>query len=289
MQATHNTHDALQAYFDDIQGSSPLSREAESRLAARIRAGDHSARNTLVEANLRFVVTVAKGYQCRGLSLQELISAGNMGLMRAVERFDETRGFKFISYAVWWVRQAIQEALADVDQIRKPTNRISLLHGIERIRGEHARHGRSPAVCDLADELGVSEGMILDTLEKAQCPVRLDSDSGGFSKIGSAGHEGEPGQEYIDTIPDENQPPPDEGINRRELREQVGATIAQLDERERYILQRYFGLDGEQPATLEEIGGRMGLTRERARQIKERALEKLRRPGQYAALQQLCG
>ncbi len=245
----------------------------EAELAARIRAGDESARNELVEANLRFVVSVSKEYQNRGLSLVELISAGNVGLITASERFDETRGFKFISYAVWWVRQSILQALMEQSTVRMPVNRLDMLSKISRTYEALQQDGSVPSMETVADTLGFSQEKIEQTLVDNQ-PIRsLDAPF-------------EDGEEpcLLDYLSPEGQLTPEDEVLVFTLREDIDNVLGDLNEREAEVLRLYFGLLNEPSLTLAQIGGRFQLTRERVRQIKEIALRKLRHPRFYAKL-----
>ncbi|MEC8991346.1 MAG: RNA polymerase sigma factor RpoD/SigA [Candidatus Latescibacterota bacterium] len=270
---------SLQTYFDEIGNSQPLSREKEAELAERIAAGDERAREELAEANLLFVVTVAKKYRNRGLSFPELISAGNVGLMTAVDRFDATRGFKFISYAVWWIRQAIQQALAeDSRTVRLPINRISLLHKIARMRQQLGEaNGGEPPDEEIAAALDLSVSEVRDTMLSGRRSVSLDR----------AAFDEDEDSTLLKRLADPDQESPDEIITRSSSQQQLEAVLGDLDEREHSIVRSYFGLDGSEPMTLEQIGDRMGLTRERIRQLKERAFSKLRHPSRREALRSL--
>ena len=262
----------LASYLDDIAASTPLAPVEEAELAARIRAGDEFARNELVEANLRFVVSVAKEYQNRGLALVELISAGNVGLITASERFDETKGYKFISYAVWWVRQAILQALMEQSTVRVPVNRLDMLSKVSRTYEALQQEGPVPSLDKVADTLGFSREKVEQTLVDNQ-PIRsLDAPF-------------EDGEErcLLDYLSNEELNPEDEVLGFA-LREDIDCALSGLNEREAEVLRLYFGLLNEPPLTLDQIGVRFALTRERVRQIKELALSKLRHPRFYARL-----
>ena len=268
----------LASYLDDISDSTPLAAAEEAELAARIRAGDESARNELVEANLRFVVSVAKEYQNRGLSLVELISAGNVGLITASERFDETRGFKFISYAVWWVRQSILQALMEQSTVRIPVNRLDMLSKISRTYEALQQDGSVPSMEKVADTLGFSQDKVEQTLVDNQ-PIRsLDAPF-------------EDGEErcLLDYLSLEGQLTPEDEVLVFTLREDIDNVLGGLNEREAEVLRLYFGLLNEPSLTLNQIGGRFQLTRERVRQIKEIALSKLRHPRFHARLRAHAG
>ena len=262
----------LASYLDDIAASTPLAPVEEAALAVRIRAGDEFARNELVEANLRFVVSVAKEYQNRGLALVELISAGNVGLITASERFDETKGYKFISYAVWWVRQAILQALMEQSTVRVPVNRLDMLSKVSRTYEALQQDGPVPSLDKVADTLGFSREKVEQTLVDNQ-PIRsLDAPF-------------EDGEErcLLDYLSNEELNPEDEVLGVA-LREDIDCALSGLNEREAEVLRLYFGLLNEPPLTLDQIGVRFALTRERVRQIKELALSKLRHPRFYARL-----
>ena len=257
----------LACYLDDIADSTPLTAREEVELAGRMRAGDEKARNALVEANLRFVVSVAKKYQNRGLSLAELISAGNVGLLTAAERFDETRGYKFISYAVWWIRQTILQTLMEQTTVRMPVNRIDLLNRISRAYETLQQEGRRATLEKVSGILGFTEEKIDQVLLESQ-PIRsLDAP---FAK----------GDEHclLDYLPNDLQLSPEEQVLHFALREAIDMVLSCLNAREAEVLRLYFGLDNEPPLTLDQIGMRFKLTRERVRQIKEVALGKLRQP-----------
>ena len=263
----------MASYLDDIADSTPLAPVEESALAARIRAGDESARNELVEANLRFVVSVAKEYQNRGLSLVELISAGNVGLITASERFDETKGFKFISYAVWWIRQSILQALMEQSTVRMPVNRLDMLAKISRIYEALQQDGSPPSLEKVADVLGFSQEKVEQTLVDNQ-PIRsLDAPF-------------EDGEErcLLDYLSNEEQMTPEDEVLSFMLKEDIDSVLGGLNGREAEVLRLYFGLLNEPSLTLDQIGLRFKLTRERVRQIKEIALSKLRHPRFYARL-----
>jgi RNA polymerase primary sigma factor len=257
----------LSSYLRDIGDSSPLSSPEEADLARRIRVGDEVARNELVEANLRFVVSVSKEYQGRGLSLAELISAGNVGLITAAERFDETRGFKFISYAVWWVRQSILQTLMEQSTVRVPVNRIDMLTKISRALESLQQCGEPPSLSLVAERLGCSVEEVEQTMVSGQ-PVRsLDAPfDGGEERC------------LMDCIWDENKPTVEEEVLEFTLQEDIHSALGALAPREAEVLRLYYGIGEEKSLTLDQIGVRFKLTRERVRQIKEIALSKLRHP-----------
>ena len=263
---------AIRLYFSDITDSKPLSREREVELSARINKGDMEARNELVQANLRFVIDVAKNYQNRGLSLPDLISAGNLGLLTAAERFDGTRGFKFISYAVWWIRQSILQAVADQARtVRLPLNKLSQLREIsEAARKLGQGRENEPNVDDIAEELEIPAQDVVNTLLSGRSVRSLDET---FEK--------DDDRNLLDTLTDAAQSMPDSGLVGESARAQIDEILQHLDGREGYVILRYFGLDGDEPLTLDQIGDQLGVTRERIRQIKERALSRLRHPSCY--------
>ena len=270
---------AIRLYFNDITESKPLSREREVELAERINDGDMEARNELVQANLRFVIEVAKNYQNRGLSFPDLISAGNLGLLTAAERFDGTRGFKFISYAVWWIRQSILQAVADQARtVRLPLNKLSQLREISEAarRLGQGREGGEPNADEIADDLDLSMHDVVNTMLSARSVRSLDA---------TLGSEDE--RNLLDTIADSAQGPPDSLLDAEFVRGQIDRILANLDGREEYVILRYFGLDGDEPLTLDQVGDQLGVTRERIRQIKERALSRLRQAGCYPPMDDL--
>jgi len=274
-EVLNDEESTLRLYFDDIAASRPLSREREVELSERIRNGDQAARDELVHANLRFVIDVAKAYQNRGMSLADLISAGNVGLLIAADRFDGSKGYKFISYAVWWIRQSIIQSIAEnARTVRLPLNKLSLLKDINRA-SRRLGQGREeePDVEEIAAELDVPAEEILDTMLSARAVRSLDES---FQQ--------DDDRTLMSILPDQGQETPDAEVLRAAATEQIQAVLAELDERELRIIRLYFGMDGSEPLTLEQIGGLMGLTRERVRQLKERALGKLRHPDRYQAL-----
>jgi len=253
-------------YWRDIKDAEPLSREKEVEFFQLAKAGNEKARQALVFANLRFVVSVARDYKDYCLSLIELISEGNVGLMEAVKRFDETRGFKFITYAVWWIRQAILKALAEQGKIaRPPMSQINDLQKIEKESGFLAQQlGRVPTFEEIADRVDISAERTRNAFEVSLQDVSLDAPA----------------------FPDEetslvqvfasNEAPIDECFVDSEMRDTVTGCLGVLDDRECQIVRAYFGLDNSEPQTLEEIGDAMGVTRERIRQLRNRALEKMK-------------
>ncbi len=257
----------LEVYFRDINRYDLISREDEVALALRIKAGDEEALQCLVRANLRFVVSVAKRYINQGLMLSDLINEGNLGLLKAAHRFDEKRGFRFISYAVWWIRQSIMQALLDKSRtIRLPQNQTALLIKISRTRSILQNEGNpQPTPDQIAQRLDLDVADVVHALRSDRTELALED----------AGVEGGD-RPLAEVIEDTNQEAPDFAVLQRGLREDVYKCLAVLSDREGQIIIQYFGLSFEEAQTLEVIGRRLGLTRERIRQIKEKALAKLR-------------
>ncbi|MCP4292868.1 MAG: RNA polymerase sigma factor RpoD/SigA [bacterium] len=257
----------LEVYFRDINRYELLSREEEIDLAKRIRSGEEEALQILVRANLRFVVSVAKRYIHQGLMLSDLINEGNLGLLKAAHRFDEERGFRFISYAVWWIRQSIMQALLDKSRtIRLPQNQTALLIKISRTRSVLQNEGNpSPTSHQIAERLDLD-------VEDVVHALRSDRKELGLEDSGDNGSD----RPLTEVLEDSNQEPPDFEVLQRGLREDVRKCLSHLSDREATIIVQYFGLSFEEAQTLQVIGERMGLTRERIRQIKEKALGKIR-------------
>jgi len=275
---TLQTDSLVDQYFHEIEDSVGLSSEAEVAIAKQIKEGDEEALSDLVKANLRFVVSVAKQYQNLGLPLSDLINEGNLGLMIAAKRFDGSKGFKFISYAVWWIRQSILQALAEQSRIvRLPLNRIGELTRVNKVFNKlEQRLGRPPEVDEIADELEVEPGDMELLLRLAQRPVSLETPC----------DDSEPDRCYGDLIPDDSLPSSDEILSSDELKAEISSAMHALTEGEARVLKMYYGLGGHEPMTLEEIGAYVGRTRERVRQIKEKALQKLRHPARSDSLKE---
>ena len=271
---------SLDHYLRDISAFPLITREREAELARGIRAGDQDALETLVRSNLRFVVSVAKKYQNQGVSLSDLINEGNLGLIRAAHKFDETKGIKFISYAVWWIRQAILQALAEQSRIvRVPLNRAGTLHRIGRRANTLQQElGREATHAEIAEGMDLTEEDVAKTVALSLGHLSLEAPLS-------------PGEDtrLLDYLADEESAAPDEQTFVRALSDAVAESLAALKERESKILRLYFGLDGDEPMTLEEIGTRMGITRERVRQIKEKALSRLRHVSQARGLESFLG
>ena len=266
-QSSRNNR-SLDVYLHEINKTPLLTREQEQDLARKIRAGSQEALDQLVKANLRFVVSIAKQYANQGLSLEDLINDGNLGLIKAAHRFDEKRGYKFISYAVWWIRQAMLQSLAEHSRIvRLPLNRAGTLYRIGKVsRQLDQKLGRQPTAAEIAKQLDISVEEVEDTMHIANTHVSLD-DPYSNDKDDNA---------LVDYLTDEGQADPDEGTYSNALSEDMERALNTLTEREKLILTLYFGIDGEDPLTLEDIGKRLNLTRERIRQIKEKAIQRLR-------------
>ncbi len=265
----------MDLYLKEI-GETPLLKQyQEVSLAKRIKQGDQTALDRLTKANLRFVVSVAKQYQNQGLSLADLINEGNIGLIKAAKRFDETRGFKFISYAVWWIRQAILQALAEQSRIvRLPLNRVGTLHKIGKIASAlEQTFGRQPSADEIAKKLELSASEVSDTLKISNSHLSLDAP---FSTSDD--------NSLIDVLEDELQPSPDECLLKDSLRLEIEKALDTLTPREAEVINLYFGLSHEKALTLEEIGVRFNLTRERVRQIKEKAIRRLRHASRCKSL-----
>ncbi|MCX4331545.1 MAG: RNA polymerase sigma factor RpoD/SigA [Muribaculaceae bacterium] len=265
-QAPTNRDPLLNRYLQEIGREELLTVDEEVELAQRIRQGDTAAVDRLVRANLRFVVSVAKQYQNQGLELMDLISEGNVGLQKAAQKFDETRGFKFISYAVWWIRQSILQALAEQSRIvRLPLNQVGSINKIRKVLNKFEQENmRAPSVEELAKELDVAPEKIAETMKVSGRQVSVDAPF----------QEGEDNS-LLDVLTNSDLPATDEGLSRESLTTEVERALMQLHERERQILKLFFGI-GCQEMPLEEIGVKFDLTRERVRQIKEKAIRRLK-------------
>ncbi len=271
---------SLDQYLRDISKYPLISREDEADLARRIRVGDEEALDKLVRSNLRFVVSVAKKYQNQGVSLSDLINEGNLGLIRAGHKFDETKGIKFISYAVWWIRQAILQALAEQSRIvRVPLNRAGTLHRIgKRASALLQELGREATHAEIAEGMDITEEEVAKTMSISQVHLSLDAPL-------------TPGEDnrLLDYLADTVSPTPDEQTIEKALAQAIEDSLDSLKEREAKILRLYFGLDEHEPMTLEEIGALLGITRERVRQIKEKALSRLRHVSRARVLESFLG
>jgi len=266
-QITNRESQSLDKYLQEIGKVDLITSDVEVELAKRIREGDQIALEKLTKANLRFVVSVAKQYQNNGLSLGDLINEGNLGLIKAAKRFDETRGFKFISYAVWWIRQSIMQALAEQSRIvRLPLNRVGSLNKISKTFSDlEQKFQREPSAEELADVLQISQEEVTDTMKISGRHVSMDAP---FVN----GEE----NNLLDVLTNDSDVTPDSELMIDSLRREVQRALATLTQRESDVIAYYFGLNGEAAMTLEEIGEKYNLTRERVRQIKEKATRRLR-------------
>ena len=276
---TNRESASLDKYLQEIGREPLVSVEEEVDLAQRIRQGDERALDKLVRANLRFVVSVSKQYQNQGLSLPDLINEGNLGLIKAAEKFDETRGFKFISYAVWWIRQSILQALAEQSRIvRLPLNQVGSLNKINKaFSAFEQKYERKPSAEELARELDMPEDKVADTLKV----------SGRSTSIDAPFAEGEDNS-LLDVLPNADSPVADRSLINESLSKEIDRTLETLTEREKDIIKMFFGI-GCQEMTLEEIGEQFGLTRERVRQIKEKAIRRLRQTSRSKLLKGYLG
>lgn len=263
---TNRESASLDKYLQEIGHEELVTVEEEVELAQRIRKGDRHALEKLTKANLRFVVSVAKQYQNQGLSLPDLINEGNMGLIKAAEKFDETRGFKFISYAVWWIRQSILQAIAEQSRIvRLPLNQVGSVNKINRMLNKFEQENeRRPSIDEIADSVDLPEDKIEDALKVNTRHVSVDAPfvDGDDNSL-------------IDILPNSDAPMADKALVMESLREEISRALRTLNERERNIIECFFGINNPE-MTLEEIGDKFGLTRERVRQIKEKAIRRLR-------------
>ena len=266
-QVTNRETLSLDKYLHDIGKVELLSAEREVELAKRIKKGDQQALEELIKANLRFVVSVSKQYQNQGLSLPDLINEGNLGLIKAAQRFDETRGFKFISYAVWWIRQSILQALAEQARIvRLPLNKIGSINKINRTFSKlEQEYQREPTPEEVASILETTSQVVEDAMKVSNHHVSMD-----------APLKDEDDNSLYDVMLNEESPSPDNNLITGSLRKEIERTLSTLGEREAEIIKYYFGLNGYPQHTLEEIGEVFGLTRERVRQIKEKSIKKLK-------------
>ena len=279
-QVTNRETASLDKYLQEIGRVDLITAEEEVELAQRIKAGDELALEKLTKANLRFVVSVAKQYQNQGLSLPDLINEGNLGLIKAARRFDETRGFKFISYAVWWIRQSILQALAEQSRIvRLPLNKIGSINKINKAFAQLEQElERPPTPTEVAAAVDLTEDEVKQSMKNSGRHVSMDAplvegeDSNMYNVIGS-----------------EDSPNPDEGLMVDSLRQEIERSLATLTPREGEVIRAYFGLNGEHAMTLEEIGEAFDLTRERVRQIKEKAIRRLKHTSRSKILKTYLG
>ena len=276
---TNRESASLDKYLQEIGREELVTPEEEVELAQRIRKGDQVALEKLTRANLRFVVSVAKQYQNQGLSLPDLINEGNLGLIKAAEKFDETRGFKFISYAVWWIRQSILQALAEQSRIvRLPLNQVGSMNKINKALSKFEQENeRQPSNEELSEMIDVPKDKISDTLRVSGRHVSVDAPF----------VEGEDNS-LLDVLPNDDSPMADKGLVNESLNTEIERALSTLTDREREIVKSFFGI-GCQEMTLEEIGERFGLTRERVRQIKEKAIRRLKSPARSKLLKGYLG
>ena len=277
---TNRESQSLDKYLQEIGKVDLITPDEEIELAKKIKKGDEKALETLVKANLRFVVSVAKQYQSQGLTLGDLINEGNLGLIKAAQRFDETRGFKFISYAVWWIRQSILQALAEQSRIvRLPLNRVGALNKIGKAYSQlEQEFEREPNADELAEELNMEQQEISEALKVGRRHISVDAPfaSGDENRL-------------LDVLSNNDNPPPDEHLMSDSLKEEIERVLHTLSEREAEVIKLYYGLTNEHAMTLEEIGEKFNLTRERVRQIKEKAIRRLRHASRSKILRNYLG
>lgn len=270
----------LRRYYEEISVEKPLTPEEEIQLASRVKKGDNEALDKLLHANLRFVVSIAKKYQNRGLSLEDLINEGNIGLIKAARRFDETRGFKFISYAVWWIRQTILQSISENSRlIRLPLNVLGSLNKISKFKSEFERdYEREPTYEEI--ETILQSEHINPALAKQLVEGTVSMDSPiGRNESGT----------LIDILPGPEETDPGKFLSEESFREEVNRALSSLNKREAIVIRMYFGIGRDLPSTLEEIGKKLNVTRERVRQIKEKALRKLRNTSRELFLKRYLG
>jgi len=279
-KSSSDSNRALSKYLEEIGKFEPLSPDKEIELAQRLRAGDMMALTKLTEANLRFVVSVAKDYQGQGLPLTDLINEGNLGLIKAAKRFDETRGFKFISYAVWWIRQSILQALAEHSRIvRLPLNRVGTITKITKeAETLEQQYERTPSQAEIARGLDLKTGEVSNAIRISRKHQSLNAPFRDGEK-----------NSLIDVIQDDAQPTPDSSLMLDSLRQEVRDALDTLKPRERDVIKMYFGIDREYALTLNEIGEEFNLTRERIRQIKENAIRRLSHKSRSKKLRSYLG
>lgn len=276
---TNRESASLEKYLQEIGHEELLSANEEVELAQRIRNGDREALERLTKANLRFVVSVAKQYQNQGLDLADLINEGNVGLIKAAEKFDETRGFKFISYAVWWIRQSILQALAEQSRIvRVPLNQVNSASKISKALNQFEQENeRRPSINEIAEKVDLPEEKIADAMKNTGRHISMDAPF-------ADGDEGS----LLDVLPNNDTPQTDQLLVMESLREEIAVALRTLNERERNVIQAFYGIN-QPEMTLDEIGQKYGLTRERVRQIREKAIRHLRKNTKSKALKTYLG
>ena len=276
---TNREDSTLDKYLQEITQERLLTAEEEIALARKIKEGDKDALQKLTRANLRFVVSVAKQYQHQGLSLPDLINEGNIGLIKAAEKFDVTRGFKFISYAVWWIRQSIMQALADQSRlVRLPLNQVGSVNKINKISNKFEQEfERKPSIAEIAEEINLSQERVSDAIKGNNRHVSMDAPLTDGNDNGLA-----------DLLQGNEGPDIDTHLLLESLREELKLALNILDERERFVIEAFYGIN-QPEMTLQEIGAKKGLTRERARQIREKAIRKLRKNTQNKLLKSYLG
>lgn len=275
------TNHSITRYLQDIGKIKLLTAEEELELAKRIQEGDKTAMEPLIKANLRFVVSIAKQYQNQGLPLDDLINEGNMGLFKAAQKFDPSRGFKFISYAVWWIRQSIMQAISEQSRlVRLPLNRVSTIQKISKANHLFEQdYTRNPNTAEIAEELNMDEEEIKFAMQISGKSISLDAQFNSQDETSS----------LLDILSNENESSPDSSLVDESLKDEVKRALDGLHEREAHILKRYFGIDCDISMTLEEIGEQLNITRERVRQIKEKALRKLKHSSETKKLKVYLG
>ena len=276
---TNREDSTLDKYLQEITQERLLTAEEEIALARKIKEGDKDALQKLTKANLRFVVSVAKQYQHQGLSLPDLINEGNIGLIKAAEKFDDTRGFKFISYAVWWIRQSIMQALADQSRlVRLPLNQVGSVNKINKISNKFEQEfERKPSIAEIAEEINLSQERVSDAIKGNNRHISMDAPLTDGNDKGLA-----------DLLQGNEGPDIDTHLLLESLREELKLALNILDERERFVIEAFYGIN-QPEMTLQEIGAKKGLTRERARQIREKAIRKLRKNTQNKLLKSYLG
>jgi len=277
---TNRETKSLEKYLQDISREVMITAEEEVELAKRIKQGDEKALEDLVRANLRFVVSVSKQYQSQGLTLPDLINEGNLGLIKAAGKFDETRGFKFISYAVWWIRQSILQALADQSRIvRLPLNQVGSLNKINRTLSKlEQEYERVPSDSEIADNLDITEQKVSDTMKISGRHVSVDAP---FKEGEDHG--------LLDVLSEEDSPRTDHNVMRESLLKEIDRSLNTLADRESDVIKLYYGIGMNHAFTLDEIGDKFELTRERVRQVKEKAIKKLRQNSRSKLLKDYLG